>query len=637
MGSKPVVRIVVIALTGLSLAMGVARSHAQPLGTAFTYQGRLTDGGSAATGTYDLQLVLFDAALGGIPMGPTLLRDDVAVTNGLFTVSLDFGPGFTGSRRWLEIGVRPGASTGAYTTLSPRQELSPSPNAIFSALSASAPWLGITGKPAGFADGVDNDVLGGLACASGQVAKWNGANWTCAADWGLAGNAGTNPASNFIGTTDNVPFEVRVNNQRALRLERVTTTVGSNSWVGQSVLGGDAGNTIASAVTQATIAGGGGTVNGNPVPNRVTDVGGTVGGGGNNQAGDGGTPDDKPWATVGGGLSNTASGSGATVAGGGGNAAGGIYAGVGGGLFNTASRDYAVVAGGQSNTASGSSSAVPGGRSNFAGGDYSLAAGRQAKVRTPAQVGLGDVDGDEGTFVWADSTLADFVSTGPNQFLIRAAGGVGVNTNAPGFALEVSGSADTEIGIRSTGSGGRIWTLQSSATSGLAGTFQIIDRTANAARLLIDASGAVSIPGTLSKGAGAFKIDHPLDPENRYLYHSFVESPDMMNIYNGNVTTDGEGYATVELPEWFEALNRDFRYQLTVIGDGAWARARIARKIERGRFVVQTDVPSTEVSWQVTGIRRDAFAEKHRIPVEQDKPEGERGRCLYPEACGQEQ
>ena len=89
--------------------------------------------------------------------------------------------------------------------------------------------------------------------------------------------------------------------------------------------------------------------------------------------------------------------------------------------------------------------------------------------------------------------------------------------------------------------------------------------------------GDVQVIGTLAKSAGSFKIDHPLDPENKYLYHSFVESPDMMNIYNGNVTTDASGFATVELPEWFEALNRDFRYQLTVIGDGAWARVRVAR------------------------------------------------------------
>jgi hypothetical protein len=129
----------------------------QPVGTAFTYQGRLNDGGTPATGAYDLQLALFDAASGGAPVGPTLTLDDVVVTSGLFTVSLDFGAVFAGSKRWLEIRVRPGASTGPYTTLGGRQEMTPGPNAVFS---SATPWTGITGKPAGFADDVDNDSGG---------------------------------------------------------------------------------------------------------------------------------------------------------------------------------------------------------------------------------------------------------------------------------------------------------------------------------------------------------------------------------------------------------------------------------------------------------------------------------------------
>ncbi|MCP4711507.1 MAG: hypothetical protein GY869_23050, partial [Planctomycetes bacterium] len=112
-------------------------------------------------------------------------------------------------------------------------------------------------------------------------------------------------------------------------------------------------------------------------------------------------------------------------------------------------------------------------------------------------------------------------------------------------------------------------------------------------------TGDLEIDGELSKGSGTFKIDHPLDPENKYLSHSFVESPDMMNVYNGNIETDSDGYATVELPEYFDALNRDFRYQLTVIGQ--FAQAIIAEKITENHFVIQTDKPNVEVSWQITG------------------------------------
>ena len=146
-------------------------------------------------------------------------------------------------------------------------------------------------------------------------------------------------------------------------------------------------------------------------------------------------------------------------------------------------------------------------------------------------------------------------------------------------------------------------------------------------------SGNVNISGNLSKGGGSFKIDHPLDPANKYLYHSFVESPDMKNIYDGNVTTDQNGDATVTLPDYFEALNRDVRYQLTVIGQ--FAQAIVASKINGNSFMIKTDRPGVEVSWQLTGIRQDAYANKHRIPVEEEKPERERGYYLHPQVFDQ--
>jgi hypothetical protein len=130
--------------------------------------------------------------------------------------------------------------------------------------------------------------------------------------------------------------------------------------------------------------------------------------------------------------------------------------------------------------------------------------------------------------------------------------------------------------------------------------------------------GDVHVNGMLTKAAGSFRIDHPLDPEHKYLSHSFVESPDMMNIYNGNITTDKSGYATVTLPNYFDALNRDFRYQLTVVGE--FAQAIVASKISGNSFRIRTDKPNVEVSWQVTGVRKDKFAEENRIKVESDKP-----------------
>ncbi len=168
-----------------------------------------------------------------------------------------------------------------------------------------------------------------------------------------------------------------------------------------------------------------------------------------------------------------------------------------------------------------------------------------------------------------------------------------------------------------------------SGASGKSGVFAVNDNPAGYAAYM---RGNAHVTGTLSKGGGAFRIDHPLDPENRVLQHSFVESPDMKNVYDGVVVTDALGEAIVELPAYFEALNRDFRYQLTVIGE--FAQAIVGSEISDNRFVIRTDKAAVKVSWQVTGIRRDPWAEANRIVVEQDKPESERGLYLHAAAYG---
>jgi hypothetical protein len=139
--------------------------------------------------------------------------------------------------------------------------------------------------------------------------------------------------------------------------------------------------------------------------------------------------------------------------------------------------------------------------------------------------------------------------------------------------------------------------------------------------------GAVHVNGTLSKAAGTFMIDHPLDPENKVLRHSFVESPDMKNIYDGVATLDAEGEAWVTLPAYFEALNRDFRYQLTNIG--GFAPTYVAAEVRENRFKIAGGKRGMRVSWQITGTRKDAFAEDHRVVVEESKAPADRGRYLY--------
>jgi hypothetical protein len=145
-------------------------------------------------------------------------------------------------------------------------------------------------------------------------------------------------------------------------------------------------------------------------------------------------------------------------------------------------------------------------------------------------------------------------------------------------------------------------------------------------------SGDVDITGNMAAGSKSFKIDHPLDPTNKYLFHSCIESPDMMNIYNGNVITDANGEAVVSLPGYFQALNIDFKYQLTCLGQ--FAQAIVLKKIENNQFTIKTDKPQVEVSWQVTGVRNDLFAQKHRIVPELAKSGMAKGKYIHPELYG---
>jgi hypothetical protein len=138
---------------------------------------------------------------------------------------------------------------------------------------------------------------------------------------------------------------------------------------------------------------------------------------------------------------------------------------------------------------------------------------------------------------------------------------------------------------------------------------------------------------TVSGGIKAFRIDHPLDPAGKVLMHSCVESNERLTVYAGTVTTDASGEATVELPAYFEALNRDLRYQLTVIG--SFAQAMVKHKVAGNRFMIATSEPDIEVSWQVTGVRQDAYATAHPLVVEQAKVGKEKGRFLNPLEHGQ--
>lgn len=140
-----------------------------------------------------------------------------------------------------------------------------------------------------------------------------------------------------------------------------------------------------------------------------------------------------------------------------------------------------------------------------------------------------------------------------------------------------------------------------------------------------------------ASGTKSFRIDHPLDPENKFLLHYCSEGPEPLNVYSGTVVTDADGGAWVDLPDYFEEINRDFRYTLTVVDDSDSAdfvQAQVARKIRDNRFKIRTSRPHTEVSWEVKGVRNDVYLRQHGAPVVVEKSAQERGKFQHPELYG---
>jgi len=292
-----------------------------------------------------------------------------------------------------------------------------------------------------------------------------------------------------------------------------------------------------------------------------------------------------------------------------------------------------------------------------ASGNFSAGQITGNTVATTSAVNGINSNGDDGFAPGVEGdSLVGIGVTGysPDNIGVDGEGGyIGVNGVSPGYG--VFGSSDTLYGVYGTSGSGQGVVGESgnntgegfgpdgvdgvshySGGSGVAGfNFNGGDgiysySNGGYAGYLV---GDVEVTGNLSKGGGSFKIDHPLDPANKYLYHSFVESPDMMNIYNGNAVLNAKGEAFVTLPDWFETLNRDFRYQLTAIG-APGPNLYIAEEISGNHFRIAGGAPGGKVSWMVTGIRQDAWANAHRIPVEQAKPESERGLYLHPELFG---
>lgn len=362
-------------LTWLALAFNTLSQ-----GTAFTYQGRLSEGGAAVSGSYELKFTLYDSLNGGAVVAGPITNKSISLSNGLFAAQMDFGAApFNGPARWLEIGVRTNGSAGGHTILAPRQLLTPAPSAIH-ALKASDIQPGanpvFTGVAAFAPPGGPPFAVGSTITVPNLSADlFDGQDST--AFWKLNGNPGAPAGPRLLSTFDNEPLELHVGNQRALRLEPNLTS--------PSIVAGFPGNVMGGGVAGGVIAGGGSPA----APNNVF---------GN-------------YCAVPGGQGNTANGDCATAIG-----------------FRSTANGLAATAIGWQAIANGTAAASIG--DNTVAHDNSFAAGTRAQATEP------------GCFVWADTQFGNFTATAANQFLIRAANGVGINTASPGAMLQV-GDAQT--------------------------------------------------------------------------------------------------------------------------------------------------------------------------------------------------
>ncbi len=623
-----------------------------PVGTAFTYQGLLKQNGIPANGDVDFQFRLYDSLAGGNQLGSMLQVNTLGLTAGQFTIDLDFGPGiFTGSQRWLEIRVKKSQPPGgAWVALAPRQPIMVAPYALYALSGAGAGGTGPQGPqgpqgPPGDpgADGAtgatgdtgatgpigpmgppgpqgDTGATGatGAQGPQGEIGPQGPQGDTGAT--GATGPQGIPGATGATGATGASPWALNGSDTNYMpgRVS-VGTAVPASMDLFTSVTSSTANNTKA-------------------VFGDVTTVGGA-----NLLYGVYGQVPNAPGAGVHGrglvlGVEGLTTGTGAINV--------GVYGHTGASTVTTATGVFGDTAGpngtgvrGRVNSSgTGLGAGVYGETLATGGGGSKGVFGRalnNSNVHTNYGV-YGDANVNKGVGVYGVGALYG-VQGQVNDSLARGVYGFysGGSGSGPNGGYGVYGGAGNGRGTGVYGTSAMRGVQGISTASGIGlpedhvGVYGAAVGTGYAGYF----AGDVHVTGTLSKGGGSFKIDHPLDPRNQYLFHSFVESPDMKNVYDGVVVLDGNGEAWVELPEYFEALNRDFRYQLTCIG--GFAPVYIADEVAGNMFRIAGGLAGMKVSWQVTGIRQDPWAEQNRIQVEVPKPAGMRGTYLHPEAYGQ--
>ncbi|MHC4442834.1 MAG: hypothetical protein ACYTA5_09585 [Planctomycetota bacterium] len=591
---------------------------AQPVAkTAFTYQGYLQDGGKPANAAYDMQFSLWTAQVGGMRVAGPLPIPGINVNKGLFTVRIDFdGPVLLCEADWLEIEVKPAGNPPPYTLLVPRQELTPTP---FAVCAQTVPWTGITGIPAGFADGVDDNTIYSagsgieivgttISIASGGVTSTMLADnsvITSKISAGAVTNAKMAAAAiDSNNLVDSAITTSKINNAAITEAKLSNNAVASaklaDSAVISSKINDNAVTTVKlgdGVVTTAKL-GAGSVTTGKISPSGASTNDAVMYDGanvvwGNPQAESLILPYSDSVGSDNHALSITNSNE-DRVAIHGKSSDGGI--GVLGEVSGTGNQEVAVKG------------------ENLNSNNYGyLGAEDYAVYGRHSSASFGYIGGsDRG--LHAEGT----------NYGVYAKGSLQHGVYGQGSQRGVWGKG-TLYGVYGEGGIYSVYGKSGAAWSGyFDGPVHITGMTTITSNLNV--TGMIWSPSlVIYKAGGGFKIDHPLDPANQWLVHSFVESSERKNIYDGVVTlvdVGGIGEAVVELSDWFDSLNKDYRYQLTPIG-APDPSLHIALELGQGglspnQFKI-AGTPGIKISWQVTGVRQDTWANANPLPVEEPK------------------
>jgi hypothetical protein len=674
------------------VAVGLACSTAmgQAVGTTFTYQGELLQGGSPFTGSVSFAFRLFDAPSGGTQVGPTLTLGSASVVEGRIAVDLDFGGVFAGQSRWLQIEVNG-------NVLSPRQPLHGTPYALFALSGNEGPVgpqgpqgpQGLTGTtgpqgptgpagpagpqgatgpagpqgpqgPTGPAGPQGPTGPAGLAGPQGPTGPAGPAGPPGATGpAGPQGPQGATGATGPQGPAGASPFTLTAANHAVFTqgfLGIGTTAPGAPMHI-QTPVGTDSvlrlrsGGSWSADVRQTPSSHfqvhNGGAVRLNIGPDGSTGINTVTPQAdlhilGNSALGrimlTPSTSDSSSQLF----LTENTSGSLGTII---------RYDGVDNYLkfigVNSGVEASPTLAIGRNSGRVGIGTDVPDNTLHVHKGSAGLIAGHSnaplvVENSTSAFINILAPDANDrgillgspsggnlhGGIVYTSANAMQFRTGGNNtKMIINSNGWVGIGTLTPDRKLDVNGQigAYSEGGIAVYGNG--FYGVFGETTSTLSGTRGVLGKNATG-------GFAVYADGNFgSNGLKLFEIDHPLDPENKYLRHYCTEGAEPLNAYSGNVTLDSAGRALVELPEWFEAVNRDVRYQLTAIG-APGPMLHIAREVENNTFEIAGGTPGMRVSWRIEGVRNDAYARHYGTPVEVDKGEAA-GTYLRPELYGQ--